>query len=290
MGVKKQDSDDFLQTLRGTVLSSIPATSALVFFAVAVKVFRAARMETATTVAIVSSADIPALLKGVILTLLPGFLAGVVAAGVWWWSGSIASADTETGEQASVEHSAWRGLFNPRSALMWSLLVMAFFTISWPAFLALFGPVAFCTVLLAIYTIRKSASNRLLRRMQVFLQAFGVLAAVTSIAWLALSPQVWLPLRLIEMKPGVVVTANGRQLPQRFGAYVLGTSEGATSLLMDEPRGVVYVPADAIKPNPPLCIHPASPLRWLFLRPSQISGLEGDYGSPYVECPPSTES
>jgi len=73
----------FFDTLRGAILSSIPALSALVFVVVAVKVFRASYMETTTTVSIVSNADPFQLLKGVILTLLPGFLAALVAAAVW---------------------------------------------------------------------------------------------------------------------------------------------------------------------------------------------------------------
>src|ERR1700682_5180372 len=97
----KEGSDNVLKTLQGTVWSSIPALSVLVFFAVTVKVFRAARMETTTTVAIVSSADTVALLKGVVLTLLPGFLAGVVAAGIWWWSGFVVSVDANTGKDAA---------------------------------------------------------------------------------------------------------------------------------------------------------------------------------------------
>src|SRR5262249_14997601 len=79
----------FFDTLRGALFASIPALSVLVFIVVAVKVFRASRMETTTTVAIVSTADVVALLKGVILTLLPGFLAALTAAAIWWWAGVI---------------------------------------------------------------------------------------------------------------------------------------------------------------------------------------------------------
>jgi hypothetical protein len=279
-----ESSEDFLRTLRGTVLASIPALSALVFFTVTVKVFRVARMETVTTVAIVSSANPVELLKGVILTLLPGFLAGVVAAGVWWWSGSMDWVRENTPED-EARRTAQQSLTNPRAVLMWSLMAMAFFTISWTAFLGLFLPVVACVAILFSYSRGRKVRPRSLLRMRSFLKAFGVLVGVVSIAWLALSPQVWIPERKIELQPGHAVSANGADLPPRFAAYVLGEAKGSTSLLMDKPRAVVYVPTQEISPNPPLCIHPNSPLRWMFLRPSQILHLDSDYGSPYVLCP-----
>jgi hypothetical protein len=54
----------FFDTLRGAILSGIPALTALVFVVVAVKVFRASFMETTTTVSIISNADPFQLLKG----------------------------------------------------------------------------------------------------------------------------------------------------------------------------------------------------------------------------------
>ena len=66
----------FFDSIRGAIFTSIPALAALVFVVVAVKVFRASRMETTTTVAIVSNADDFQLLKGIVLTLLPGLPRG----------------------------------------------------------------------------------------------------------------------------------------------------------------------------------------------------------------------
>jgi hypothetical protein len=134
----------FFETLRIGVLTSFPALSALIFVIVAVKVFRASIMESTTTVAIVSTADIFVVLKGVILTLLPGFLAGLTAASIWWWANVL----PERGDGEQPQEAAKRALLAPQAALAWSLTVMAFFTIWWPVFLILLVPVLATTVAL----------------------------------------------------------------------------------------------------------------------------------------------
>jgi predicted S18 family serine protease len=63
-----------LKTLESGVLTSIPVLSVLVFIVVTLKVFRVSGMETTTTVTVISEADTFALLRGVVVTLLPGFL------------------------------------------------------------------------------------------------------------------------------------------------------------------------------------------------------------------------
>ena len=134
----------FFETLRGGVLTSIPALSALVFVVVAVKSIRASGMEATTTVAVVSTADPFSLLKGIILTLLPGFLAGLTAASMWWWGGVLPTSD----EVNSAHGAARDALLSPQAFLAWAMIVMAFFTISWPIFLALFLPIAYATYVL----------------------------------------------------------------------------------------------------------------------------------------------
>jgi hypothetical protein len=142
----------FFDTLRGAVLTSIPAVSALVFVVVAVKVFRASMMETTTTVAIVSSADVFALLKGVILTLLPGFLAGLVAASIWWWGGVL----PRRFDDARAREEASSALFAPQAVFAWGMVVVAFFTIWWPVFLILLVPVLGTTAALSARWARGS--------------------------------------------------------------------------------------------------------------------------------------
>jgi len=141
---EQEPGKSFFDTLRGAVVSSVPALSALVFVVVAIKVFRASMMETTTTVAIVSTADLVALLKGVILTLLPGFLAALTAASIWWWAGVL--PERLAGDDAPA--AARRALFSPQAAFAWAMTVTAFLTIWWPIFLLLFVPVLATTVAL----------------------------------------------------------------------------------------------------------------------------------------------
>ena len=133
---QSQDDKTFFDTIRTTLLTSVPVLSALIFVVVSVKVFRAALMDTTTTVAIVSTADVVALLKGVILTLLPGFLAALTAAAIWWWAGVLPARLDRAHRDA-----AQRGLFSPQALWAWAMIVTAFFTVWWPIFLVLLVPV-----------------------------------------------------------------------------------------------------------------------------------------------------
>ena len=90
--------------------------AALAFVVVSVKVFRASRMETTTTVAIVSNADDFQLLKGIVLTLLPGFLAGLTAAAIWWWAAVL--PERSRGRGAA---DAERALFSPQAVWAWAM-------------------------------------------------------------------------------------------------------------------------------------------------------------------------
>jgi hypothetical protein len=146
----------FFDTLRGAILASIPALSALVFVVVAIKVFRASFMETTTTVSIVSNADPFQLLKGIVLTLLPGFLAALVAASVWWWGGIL----PERLDEPDAAEDARRGLFSPQAVWAWAMAVTAFFTIWWPVFLVLLVPVLAVTGALVPVALHKSGTSR----------------------------------------------------------------------------------------------------------------------------------
>lgn len=263
----------FFETLRGGVLSSIPALSALVFVVVAVKVFRTSGMEATTTVAVVSTADVVALLKGVILTLLPGFLAGLTAASMWWWAGVL----PKKGEEART--AAHAALVSPQAFLAWAMIVMAFFTISWPIFLAFFLPIASATFLLLCGPMTLAAALR------PTLRAFGLGAAAVSIGFLTLTPSVWLPLRTVTVAPKHTVALQGHQLPTKFAAYVLSRDDRETSLLLADPRAVLQVSSSALEPAMPLCVPPESDSRWLFLRLSQVLGIDPDFHSPYDRCP-----
>lgn len=276
-----------LAAVSASILSSIPLLTSVLFFAAAVKVFRAANMETATTVAVVSSADVVALLKGVILTLLPGFLAALTAAVIWWWSADLPASTVERADRMSAQQ--WRNvksafsLGNPRFCVVLGALVVAFFTLPWTVFL-IFAMV----VVGAWLVLRQQSLGRWtqIRTVRTGLRAGGLLLALTMIGTLALSSTVWLPIRLVELRPGFSVSLRSQVVRGQIAAYVLDSAPGQrTSLLLDKPRAVIDIPTDQFLPYPQLCITPPSPHRWLFLRASQRIGLDKDFGSPYALCP-----
>lgn len=287
---ERQGDPKFFDTLRGSILSSIPALSALIFVIVAVKVFRASGMETTTTVAIVSSADVIALLKGVTLTMLPGFLAAVTAASMWWWADSFphrsdAGFVTRSGAPLAEAEAARWSLVSAQAAFCWAMVIMAFFTISWPVFLALFLPVALATFELLRQCRTKRYNHTITMRLRRDLKGIGGTAAAVAIGILTLAPSVWLPLRIISVSPGHSVTANGHQMPQQFAAYVLSSDEKGASLLLAQPRAVVTVGPKDISPEQPLCVTPEAPTRAFYLRASQLLHLDSDNHSPYGRCP-----
>jgi hypothetical protein len=239
----KEEGTSFFDTLRGSALASIPALSALLFVVVAVKVFRASGMETTTTVAIVSTADDVALLKGVILTLLPGFLAGLVAVSVWWWAAVLPAGlhGPDAREQAR------RGLVSPQAAWAWAMIVMAFFTVWWPVFLVLLLPVLLTTAMLTAVSL--PADDRAPTGRKLALYALGS-AAVVVIMKLALGFS-WARL-VVGVVPLLLVPAGvwfGLQRPSiRLGPLmkVFGLAAAATFIGLLTLAPTVWLPLRTI--------------------------------------------
>lgn|GEM_PF-5295673 len=208
----REDEKNLFDTLRIGIITGLPALSAFVFVVVAVKVFRASLMETTTTVAIVSNADAVALLKGVILTLLPGFLAGLTAASIWWWGGVLPSrSDTAVSKEA-----IGRALFCPQSFCAWAFTVMAFFTIWWPVFLLLSVPVLATTTALTTHYFGLRTPPLGLRGLSVLLGGGIVGTAIglqdrLDLSWAAL---VVIPVLVAAVLIPIVLSS------QRFAAVV----------------------------------------------------------------------
>jgi hypothetical protein len=197
-------SKAFFETIQGMVLASIPVLTALVFVVVAIKVFRASMMEITTTVAIVSTADVFALLKGVILTLLPGFLAGLAAASIWWWAGAL----PERVDDDRTKEAATRGLLSPQAALSWAMIVTAFFTIWWPVYLVLLVPVLATTVVLLPQSLglHRTAEEPISKRFK--LAWFGAVPAGVLVGLLIVKPFLisW-PAFFVLLVPMLIVPA-----------------------------------------------------------------------------------
>jgi hypothetical protein len=122
-------------------------------------------------------------------------------------------------------------------------------------------------------------------RFAIWITCIG--AIVANVYFLALSPTVWLPRRLMQIEPGKSEVLDRAARPHQFGAYVLSSDDKRVILLLDERRAVVEVAPDMVAPHPPICVPARSGwlTRKLFLRPVQLLGLEADPGSPYVTCP-----
>jgi hypothetical protein len=251
----------FFETLRGAVLTSIPAMSALVFVIVAVKVFRASMMEITTTVAIVSTADVIALLKGVILTLLPGFLAGLTAVSIWWWAAVLptrfdalsSGASGESNELTKAREEASRGLFSAQAIFAWAMLVMAFFTIWWPVFLVLLVPALATTAALLVQIVPPlpSGASGVWRLMVAVLLALLVIAAVlvltlmVGITWLGVVVLL-VPLVVILAALGFGRSQKRHVIPLRAPMRVFGLVAAAVfvGILTLEPS--VWLPLRTI--------------------------------------------
>lgn len=271
----------FLGTLTGAVISSIPVVSTIVFLAVAIRVFRVANMETVTTASVVGESDLIALLKGMVLTLLPGILAAIVSAAIWWWAGDIPAPAKGESSDGLRDSSQLAPLLNPRFALVLVCLAIAFFTLPWTALVVFLIPVVAVVILLIARSCGWSGGIRWARPV---LRTSGLVLACVIIGSVVMRPTVWLPVRLVEFRDGYAVTLQDREVSGRVKAYVLSETDAQVSLLLDDPRAVVQVPADQIAPNPPLCVAAPASNRWMFVRASQVLGLDPDPGSPYIRC------
>jgi len=273
------------ETVRSGILTSIPLVSALTFVIVAIKVFRVSGMETTTTVAIVSTADALALLKGVLLTLLPGFLEVLTAAAIWAWRSTVPIDDVA--DAAEVKTAARAALFSPEAAVAWALIVTAFFTIAWPIFALFFVPAAVTTASLAAQAVTgRRRSTKWLRFWRGALGVVSIAIAAVAICLLALAPTVWTPLRTVTFAPNhAPAKLQGQPLAHTVAAYVLDEDDKRVTLLVDHPRGVVELAADDLEPAKPFCVPPESSSRWLSLRLSQVVHIDHDNHSPYQVCP-----
>jgi hypothetical protein len=266
-----------LSNLEGGLLTSIPVLSALVFVIVAIKVFRVSGMETSTTVSIISKADTFSLLRGVIVTLLPGFLEALTAASLWWWAAML----PRRGE--AIQTTARLALFSREAAVAWALTVTMFFTIAWPVFVVFFVPVAVTTAVLYRAPNHPELGASVIR-MRLVLRVVAVAVGTVSLGLLTLASNPWLPLQAITVRSNHSLTLDHQSLPHKFAAYVLSSNDHGSTLLVDHPRAVIEVSRDDIEPAMPLCVPPEKGRAWK-IRASQAVGIDANVKSPYAECP-----
>jgi hypothetical protein len=266
-----------LLKLESSFLTSVPMLSALVFIVVALKVFRVSGMETTTTVSIVSKADTFALLKGVILTLLPGFLEALTAAALWWWGTTLPR------EAGGVQAHARELLFSRAALAAWILTLTMFFTIAWPVFLVFFLPVLATTLALRRAFAHPNA-GRLVVKLRKWLLVVGIAVGTISLGLLTLASNPWLPLQAITVAGTDSLRVGDSPLPHAFPAYVLNRDDKGATLLLDDPRAVVEVDRSEVEPSMPLCVPHETGRSWK-IRASQVVGIDPNVHSPYPECP-----
>lgn len=264
-----------MRTLTSGVLTSIPVLSVLVFIVVTLKVFRVSGMETTTTVSIVSEADTFALLRGVIVTLLPGFLEALTALALWLWASRL--------PRAGDGREARAALLSPEAAAAWILTVTMFFTIAWPIFLVFFVPMAATTAALYMAADHPSA-RRWVVRLRTSLLVVALAIGTLALGLLTLASNPWLPLHAITVASDQTLTLDDEPLPDEFAAYVLNEDDKRITLLLDDPRAVVEVKHGDIEPSMPLCVPHETNRGWK-IRASQVVGIDPDVPSPYEECP-----
>jgi hypothetical protein len=283
-----------LKTLESGVLTSIPVLSVLVFIVVTLKVFRVSGMETTTTVTVISEADTFALLRGVVVTLLPGFLEALTAVSLWLWASRLPRrAD---GAQANARAA----LLSPEAAAAWILTVTMFFTIAWPIFLLIFVPMVLATG--ALYWAaglprwpswlrlprgQQRTAGRWVARLRTWLLVIALVVGTVSLGLLTLQSNPWLPLHAVRVASSDPLTLDNEPLPDEFPAYVLNSDDKRLTLLLDQPRAVVEVERRKLEPDMPLCVPHETNRKWK-IRASQVVGIDADVPSPYEECPDPT--
>ena len=275
MGTPREDT--VWRALGSALWTAIPVASTVAFVAAALKVFRAAGMETSTTVAILSSADDIQLLKGVLVTLLPGFFTGLLALAIWEWARDLPSTEyTPT----TLRNS----LVGPRPIAVLILLIIGYFTISVIVWVWIFLAALslYCAVLSRLF---KPSPQKALPHWRTVVVALSSVASVTAVLVLALSSEVWLPLRDVRVVQGHSIVVGTVVVRRHVAAYVLSSDAKTTTLLLDSPRAVVTINTDVIEKNPQICIPTRRGSRTILQRPSQWLGPDGDFVPPYEVCP-----
>ena len=270
--------DRVIRTFGIEFWTAIPIVSAIAFIAAALKVFRAAGMETSTTVAILSSTDDIELLKGVLVGLLPGFFTGLLALAIWDWSRHLPA-------DGFPRESLRESLAGRRAVAVAILLAIGYFTISLLPYALIFLVTLslYLAVLTRLWTTSEQGSPLL--RWRAIVVVTSLFTAVASVLVLAVATDVWLPLRDVKIVNGNSITIGTVVVRHQVAAYVLESDDKTTTLLLNSPRAVVTVDTEILEKNPAICIPERHGGRSVLQRPSQWIGPDGQFESPYETCP-----
>jgi hypothetical protein len=255
------------EQLQTWIRSNLGTISVLSFLLVAIKVFRVSDMETSTALAVITTADTGAVIRGVLISLLPAFLAVLIASYAWWRS------------QATIKGTA----FPLRRWVAWLLFALSLFIVATVAFVILLGLFLVMLQLIRAYGARRNGSPR---RRFTALQAVSFLSGALALYFMGTfaleRTSLWVPEERVTFSskdlaeqvfpPGAY--PNRTVGSTTFIGYVLREGETTTPMLVESERGAVRVfirvPGKPVSRRVCLADPPSS--AWLYRRPIQVLG------------------
>ena len=252
------------EQLQTWIRSNLGTISVLSFLLVALKVFRVSDMETSTALAVITTADTGAVIRGVLISLLPAFVAVLIASYAWWRS------------QAAIKGRA----FPLRDWVAWLLFALSLFIVATVAFVVLLA--LFLLMLQLIRTYGRGGAERRFGALQAasFLSAALALYFMGTFALERTS--LWVPEERVAFSPkdlaGQVFPPgaypNRNSSSTTFIGYVLREGSETTPMLVESERGAVRVfikvPGKPVSRTVCLADPPSS--SWFYRRPIQVLG------------------
>jgi hypothetical protein len=249
------------------ILTNLATLSVLSFLLVAIKVFRISDMETSTALAVVTSADTASVIRGVLIALLPAFLAALIATFLLWRSRAMI-------HQAAFPIPRW---------VAWVLFALSLFIVATVAFAGLL--VLFLVMLGLIRWYLRRREDRPRGAMPglrlVSLVSFGL--ALYFMATFALErTSLWVPEEKVRFAAADLTTQTFPRLayPREdtrsvtFVGYVIKAEEGSTVMLTESKPGAVrvLVRIPAVPLRRVICLPDPPSNAWIYRRPIQVLG------------------
>lgn len=253
-------------TFQKWLFTNFATISVLSFLLVAIKVFRVSDMETSTALAVITSADTASVIRGVLMSLLPAFVAALIASFLYWRSESLIRAQ-------AFPIPRW---------VAWTLLALALFIVATLAFILL-AALFLATLWLVRRYVTPSEGNR---PRSLWLQAVRwasfVFAVYFAVTFALERTSLWVPEERVRFAAADLARQAFPQLAyprertdsNTFIGYVLKQGDGATVLLTESKPGAVRVfvriPANPVRRS--VCLADPPSNAWYYRRPIQVLG------------------
>jgi uncharacterized membrane protein YidH (DUF202 family) len=264
---KKADETTAGQGFQKWILTNLASISVLSFLVVAIKIFRVSDMETSTALAVVTTADTASVIRGVVISLLPAFLATLIATLAWWRS------------QAAIEGATFP---LPRWAA-WLLFALSLFVVATVAFVVLLVLFGVLLWLARSYTARRDGGSR---RPLTGLRLVSFLSAALALYFIGTfvleRTSLWVPEEKVRFAAEDLASQAFPPLAYphedtsslTLVGYVLKQGDGVTTMLTESNRGAVRVfirvPGTPLKRT--VCLSDPPSNSWFYRRPIQVLG------------------